>query len=50
MALWPPSFINSDKSSLSASAFKVSDSHCANTDKKPELHKMQKEMEVQNGQ
>jgi hypothetical protein len=29
MALWPPSLINFDKSSLSAGAFKVSDMHCA---------------------
>jgi hypothetical protein len=29
MALWPPSFFNADKSSLSAGAFKVSDKHCA---------------------
>jgi hypothetical protein len=29
MALWPPSFVNCDKSSLSAGAIKVSDSHCA---------------------
>ncbi|MFT6856819.1 MAG: HD superfamily phosphohydrolase YqeK [Cyclobacteriaceae bacterium] len=29
MALWPPSFINCDKSSLSAGAFKVSDTQCA---------------------
>jgi hypothetical protein len=29
MALWPPSFINYDKSSLSAGAFKVSGKHCA---------------------
>ena len=29
MALWPPSLINCDKSSLSAGAFKVSDWHCA---------------------
>jgi hypothetical protein len=29
MALWPPSFINYDKSSLSDGAFKVSDEHCA---------------------
>ncbi len=34
MALWPPSFFNTDKSSLSAGAFKVSDWHCANPDKK----------------
>ncbi|WP_436516106.1 hypothetical protein [Ekhidna sp. To15] len=34
MALWPPSFINSDKSSLSAGAFKVSSTHCATPDKK----------------
>lgn len=35
MALWPPSFLISDKSSLSAGAFKVSDRHCVNPDKKP---------------
>ena len=29
MALWPPSLINNDKSSLSAGAFKVSNTHCA---------------------
>ena len=29
MALWPPSLVNYDKSSLSANAFKVSDTHCA---------------------
>jgi len=29
MALWPPSLINSDKSSLSAGVHKVSDWHCA---------------------
>ncbi|UII29119.1 hypothetical protein LVD15_12005 [Fulvivirga maritima] len=34
MALWPPSFINNDKSSLSAGVFKVSDAHCAFPDKK----------------
>ncbi len=34
MALWPPSLINCDKSSLSAGAFKVSDLHCAIPDKK----------------
>lgn len=28
MALWPPSYFNSDKSSLSAGAFKESDRHC----------------------
>jgi hypothetical protein len=33
MALWPPSLINSDKSSLSAGAFKVSDTHCDVKDK-----------------
>ncbi|MBV6647074.1 MAG: hypothetical protein KI790_16575 [Cyclobacteriaceae bacterium] len=30
MALWPPSLLSSNKSSLSAGAFKVSDTHCAN--------------------
>jgi hypothetical protein len=34
MALWPPSLINNDKSSLSAGAFKVSDGHCTSPDKK----------------
>jgi len=34
MALWPPSLINYDKSSLTAGAFKVSDTHCAIPDKK----------------
>ena len=34
MALWPPSLINCDKSSLSAGAIKVSDTHCAIPDKK----------------
>ncbi|MEM9856139.1 MAG: hypothetical protein AAF843_02210 [Bacteroidota bacterium] len=29
MALWPPSLFNSEKSSLSAGAFKVSNWHCA---------------------
>jgi len=28
MALWPPSLINCDKSSLSAGVIKVSDMHC----------------------
>jgi hypothetical protein len=34
MALRPPSFVNYDKSSLSAGVIKVSDTHCANTNKK----------------
>jgi len=34
VALWPPSFINSDKSSLSADAFKVTSTHCVKTNKK----------------
>jgi len=34
MVLWPPSFFNSDKSSLSAGAFKVSDSHYTIVDEK----------------
>jgi len=29
MALWPPSFLSCDKSSLSAGVHKVSDTHCA---------------------
>ncbi|MFT7037001.1 MAG: hypothetical protein ACJA2S_005543 [Cyclobacteriaceae bacterium] len=29
MALWPPSLINTDKSSLSAGAIKVSSTQCA---------------------
>jgi hypothetical protein len=28
MALWPPIFLSSDKSSLSAGVIKVSDAHC----------------------
>jgi hypothetical protein len=39
MALWPPSFFNSDKSSLSAGAFKVSDRHYAIPDRKLPLAK-----------
>jgi hypothetical protein len=31
--VWPPSLINTDKSSLSAGAFKVSDTHCISTNK-----------------
>jgi len=34
MALWPPSLINCNKSSLSARAFKVSNMHCVIPDKK----------------
>ncbi len=34
MALWPPSLINNDKSSLSAGAFKGSSTHCVITVKK----------------
>ncbi|MFT7158129.1 MAG: hypothetical protein ACI8Q1_003156, partial [Parvicella sp.] len=35
MALWPPSLFNSDKSSLSAGAFKVPDGQCATQIKTP---------------
>jgi hypothetical protein len=34
MALWPPSFFNSDKSSSSAGVIKVSDSPCVISNKK----------------
>jgi len=34
MALWPPSFINRDKNSLSASVIKVLDTHYAIPNKK----------------
>jgi hypothetical protein len=39
MALWPPSYFNTDKSSLSAGAFKVPDMHCAIPDKNSDKQK-----------